>query len=87
MRSLLTKTLLIFILTLTSVIFGVVNSVSAAVADTQIIEGVITKIEAKTVTVVVQGRDIVIEKKFVPKDQLKPGKFISVEAEIYNPKK
>jgi len=53
----------------------------AGMSPTQVIEGIITKIEKDNVTVVSQGKDIVVDKKFIPKDKLRAGKRISIVIE------
>ena len=52
----------------------------SGISPNQFVEGVITKIEADRVTVSARGKDIVIDKQYIPRDQLRPGAMISVVA-------
>jgi hypothetical protein len=42
------------------------------------IEGLITKIIDNKVTIVYQGKDVVVEKIYIPKEKLKVGNFVSI---------
>ena len=45
------------------------------------VEGYITTIAKDTVTISMRGKDVVVPKKVVPHDQLRPGHFVSVTVE------
>ena len=61
-------------------------SAIAGTSSTQLVEGIITKIEGDKVTIVSQGKDVVVDKKFIPKDKLKAGKQVSIVTETADKK-
>lgn len=55
--------------------------VRAGLSEKFTVKGYITTISKDTVTISMRGKDVVVPKKAVPQDQLRPGHFVSVTIE------